>query len=103
MSGRRLVRSAPCYGRSESGLWPHFVSWVVDHGGGRPPPWSPLRDTPCLVAFGEPRLVTAGMNPACSSTPSARSFHKTALQITGEAGHTVPSTRPCVEFTYRLG
>src|SRR6266487_3030518 len=76
-----------------AGVNPAYSSTSSNHGGGRPPPWSPLRCAHRLEAFGRitsnhggrqaspvariaggrldgSRLVTAGVNPAYSSTSS---------------------------------
>src|ERR1700674_3810189 len=47
------------------------------HGGGRPPPWNPQRVRERMEAFGGPRWVTAGVNPAYRHHPP---------MFTGEAG-----------------
>src|ERR1700674_5577407 len=39
------------------------------HGGGRPPPWNPQRVRERMEAFGGPRWVTAGVNPAYRHHP----------------------------------
>ncbi len=51
-------------------VMPRPNATVQFHGGGGPPPWSPHRDTRRMEAFGGPRWVTAGVNPAYSRHPS---------------------------------